>query len=163
VREMTSNFAGTRRPSRERRTAGVDSAKEVRGARREVLGWGRYGMGTNLITLDYENTSTDLRSYDFGPARMSIQCQQPVSPAHHSPVIFVSSSAERTYLIVAAIGIDARPTKLVRTTSAKNPLQEIHYFTPSLRLLQVSSQWLKNNLGRISSRCCSVDKSSFGG
>lgn len=119
--------------------------------------------GAKSVSLGLENKSTNLRSCDFGPALMSIQCQQPVSPAHHSPVIFVGSSAERTYLVVAAIGIGARPAELVRATSTKNPLQEIHYFTPSLRLLHVSSQWLKNNLGRISSRCCSVDKSSFGG
>jgi len=44
-----------------------------------------------------------------GLALAGICRQQSISPSHYSPVIFVGISAKQTYLVVAAMGVDARP------------------------------------------------------
>jgi hypothetical protein len=82
----------------------------------------------------------------------AISCQQPISPSHRSPVVLVCRSAEWASLVMAAIGVDARPGKPMRATLSEKPLQEIHYSTPLLRFLHASSHRLKNGLGSLSSR-----------
>src|SRR5229473_4950190 len=52
VREITCNLPGTRWPSWHRSTAGVVSAKHVRGARREACGKGKYVMGCIKYVAD---------------------------------------------------------------------------------------------------------------
>src|SRR5271155_3420597 len=54
VREMICNLPGTRRPSWKRRTAGVASAKHVRGERHEPGDWTTYGMEIPSIGPDHE-------------------------------------------------------------------------------------------------------------
>jgi hypothetical protein len=53
---------------------------------------------------------------------------------------------------MTAIGVDARPGELMRATLSEEPLQEIHYSTPLLRLLHISSHRQKNGLASLSSR-----------
>src|SRR6202158_1224584 len=77
-----------------------------------------------------------------------VRHQQPISPSHHSPVIFVSSSTKWAYLIVATIGVNARPSEAMRATSSEKPIQKVHCLTPSFRLLHVSNQPPKNGRGR---------------
>jgi hypothetical protein len=48
-----------------------------------------------------------------------IRRQQPISPSHHAPVIFVSSSTTYADLIVMTVGIDAWPGELVRANSSE--------------------------------------------
>ena len=49
MREMTCSLPETLRPFLHRRTAGVSSAKEVRGARRRASDEGRYVMGLGRL------------------------------------------------------------------------------------------------------------------
>jgi hypothetical protein len=51
----------------------------------------------------------------------------------------------------------------MRTTLSQKPLQKVHRVTLSLRFLQVSSQRLKNGLGRLFSRSRSEAKRISGG
>jgi hypothetical protein len=78
---------------------------------------------------------------------LDISRQQPVSPTHHSPVVFVGDSTNGAYLIVVTVGIDAWPSEAVVATSSQEPFQKVHCLTPSFRLLQVSSHRLKNGFG----------------
>ena len=54
----------------------------------------------------------------------------PVRPLHHSPVIFVGCSAEQADLVVAVIGVDARPRKPMDAPAPEKPFQEVQGFTP---------------------------------
>ena len=84
---------------------------------------------------------------------LPVRHQQPISPSHHSPVIFVSSSTKWAYLIVTTIGVNAWPSEAMRAASSEEPLPKVHCRTPSLRLLHVSNQRLKNGRGRRLSSC----------
>jgi hypothetical protein len=64
-------------------------------------------------------------------------------------IVFLSHSVDAVVLDY----VDAWPSKPMRATSSEKPLQKVHCLTASLRLLQVSSQRLKNSLGRLFSRC----------
>ena len=84
---------------------------------------------------------------------LPVRHQQTIRPSHHSPVIFVSSSAPWAYLIVTTIGVNPWPGEAMRATSSEKPLPKVHGLTPSLRLLHVSNQQLKNGRGRRFSSC----------
>src|SRR5258706_15739469 len=45
--------------------------------------------------------------------------QQPVSPSHQAPVVFISRPTSQAYLIIAAVFAAARPRKSVRTTTSE--------------------------------------------
>src|SRR5215469_17950569 len=55
--------------------------------------------------------------------------KQSASPAHHSPVVFISGSTSQTNLIMPAIFVEARPREAVRATLAEKQLQQVHGFT----------------------------------
>ncbi len=65
-------------------------------------------------------------------------CQQPPCSSHHLPVVFVGNSADQANLIVATIGVDARPGESVRATACEELLQEIHCLTACFGLFQGS-------------------------
>jgi hypothetical protein len=122
---------------------------------RVASGRGASGMGSNsqLVQTLFSSIDSSRRSSPRqGERVLPVRHQQPISPSHHSPVIFVSSSTKRAYLIMTAIGINAWPGEPMRATSSEKPLQKVHCLTPSLRLLHVSNQRLKNGLGRRLSR-----------
>ena len=80
-------------------------------------------------TRSRKNQPRGLNPRSYSTLPMLGVCRQPTSSSHHSPVIFVSSSTNEAYLIVTAIGIDARPRKPMRAPSPEKPLQEVHCLT----------------------------------
>ena len=106
-------------------------------------------LGLAITAVLFASTSL----FDVSYAHLAGICrQQASSAAHRSPVIFVCRSATWAYLVMTAIGVDARPGELMRATLSEEPLQEIHYSTPLLRFLHISSHRLKNGLASSSSR-----------
>ena len=101
-----------------------------------------------VSSIDGSRQSSPSRGERVLPGRY----QQPISPPHHSPVIFVSGSTEWADLIVAAIGVNAWPGEAMRATASEKSFPKVHCLTPSLRLLHASNQRLKNGRGRRFSR-----------
>jgi hypothetical protein len=104
---------------------GWDSPKQ--GYSRSAL-WKTQLGGVSLWESDYvslrfcgtrsrKNQPRGLNPRRYSTSPMLGVCCQPTSSSHHSPVIFVSSSTNQAYLIVTAIGIDARPRKPMRAPS----------------------------------------------